>query len=41
MENDRLRVTGNLEERLSKMCPQCQLAARQESLCGVPPSAFC
>lgn len=41
MENDRLCVTGNLEERLSKMCPQCQLAARQESLRGVPPSAFC
>lgn len=41
MENDRLSVTGNLEERLSKMCPWCQLAARQESLRGVPPSAFC
>lgn len=33
-ENDRLSVTENLEERLSKMCPQCQLAARQESLHG-------
>lgn len=41
MENDRLSVTENLEERLSKMCPWCQLAARQESLRGIPPSAFC
>lgn len=41
MENDRLSVTGNLEERLSEMCPQCQVAARQESLRGIPPSAFC
>lgn len=41
MESDRLSVTGNLEERLSKMCPRCQLAARQESLHGVLPSAFC
>lgn len=41
MGNDRFSVAGSLKERLSGTCPRCQLAARQESLHGIPRSDFC
>ena len=41
MGNDRFSVAGSLKERFFGTCPLCQLAARQESLHGIPYSAFC